>query len=185
MPSKLTVEGSNPFRPAKTGVSMAENKNNKKLKVGFFSMTCDEGCMIEVLEIMNEKFFEWKDQLDYKHFRLLQTKNQVKDIDVAFVEGAIATFEEEKTIKEIRANSKRVVALGSCAINGSPSNHRNFFDEKTLAEIKPILEKFGHRDKIVPLKELIKVDAEVSGCPIVDQEFLRVLENYLKEFGVR
>jgi len=141
--------------------------------------------MIEVLEIMNEKFFEWKNLLDFKHFRLLQTRNKIENIDVAFVEGAIATFEEEKTIKEIRANSKRVVALGSCAINGSPSNHRNFFDAKTLAEIKPILEKFGHRDKIVPLNEIIKVDDEVPGCPITDEEFLRVLDKYLKEFGIK
>ncbi len=164
---------------------MTENeKRGKKLKVGFFSLTCDEGCMIEVLEIMNKKFFEWKNLLEFKHFRLLQTKNIVEDIDVAFVEGAIATFEEEKTVKEIRANSKRVVALGSCAINGSPSNHRNFFDAKTIAEIKPILEKFGHREKIVPLNELIKVDAEVPGCPIADEEFIKILKNYLKEFGV-
>jgi coenzyme F420-reducing hydrogenase gamma subunit len=154
----------------------------RKLKVGFFSFTGDEGCMIQFLEILNRKFAEWNDLLDIQYCRLLRSKNRMKGLDVAFVEGAVATYREEKSLKDIRKNSKKIVAIGSCAIDGTPSNLRNFFDEEKLKEIKNILEKFGHRKKVLPLKEFVKVDAEVEGCPMDEEAFIKVLNKYLKEF---
>lgn len=99
----------------------------KKLKIGIFAFTADEGCAIQFLEILNRKFEDWKKVLDIQYCRLLKSKNKVKGLDVAFIEGAVATYREEEALKEIRKNAKRVVAVGSCAIEGSPSNLRNFF----------------------------------------------------------
>jgi len=158
--------------------------NMKKLKVGFFSFTGDEGCMIEFLEILNNKFKEWSKLLDIRYCRLLKSKNKMKGLDVAFVEGAVATYREEKNLKEIRKNAKRVVAIGSCAIDGSPSNLRNYFDKEKTKEIKHILDNFGHRKKVLPLKDFVKVDEDVEGCPMIEEKFIRVLNKYLKEFKV-
>ncbi len=157
----------------------------KKIKVGIFSFTCDEGCSITFLEILNKKFSEWKDFLDFKHFRLLQKKSQIKGLDIAFIEGAISTFKEVKKIKEIRKNAKKVVLMGNCAINGSPSNARNFFDEERKKEIQPIVEKFGHKEKVSSVKELIKADYLVPGCPMDENKFIEIMEKCLKEFGVK
>ncbi|MEM5790918.1 MAG: hypothetical protein QXP77_02640 [Candidatus Aenigmatarchaeota archaeon] len=154
----------------------------KKLRVGIFSFTCDEGCSITFLEILNKKFFEWKDLIEFNHFRLIQSKSEVKNLDIAFVEGAISTKEELKKIKNIRKNSKKLVLLGSCAISGSPSNLRNFFDEERKEEIKEILKKFGHREKVLAVKEIVKADEEVPGCPIQEEKFVEVMEKLLKEF---
>lgn len=156
----------------------------KKLKVGVFSFTGDEGCVIVFTELLNEYFFKWRDLVEFRYARVIQQKNVVKDIDVAFVEGAISGFKEEKMLRKIRRNSKRVVAIGSCAIDGSPSNHRNFFDEQTTKEILPILNKFPYRKKVSPLHEIIKVDETVPGCPIVEESFLNILNKYLLEFGI-
>jgi NAD-reducing hydrogenase small subunit len=103
---------------------------------------------------------------------------------VAFVEGAIATNHDEKKLKEIRKNSKKLIAIGACAVNGMPSAQRNTFDEKTRQEIQFILGRFGHREKVVPLKELVKVDDFVPGCPMNEEAFTKVLEKYLKEFNI-
>ncbi|MFC2143676.1 hypothetical protein ACFLQN_04735 [Candidatus Aenigmatarchaeota archaeon] len=156
----------------------------KKLKVGIFSFTGDEGCVIVFQEIMNRYFYEWAKYLDFKFCRILQSKNVIEDIDVSFVEGAVATYKDEDKLKKIRENSKKVVAIGSCAINGAPSNHRNFFDEKTTAEIQFILDRFGHRPKVSSISEIIEVDDKVPGCPIIEEKFLEVLNKYLLEFGV-
>ena len=156
----------------------------KKLKIGIFSFTGDEGCVINFLEILNYKFFDWKDLIDIKFCKALKSKNVLEDIDVAFVEGAISNKKEVRFIKKVRKNSKKIVAIGTCAIDGSPSNHRNFFDRATKKEIRPIMKKFGHIKKVVPLKKIVKVDAEVPGCPIIENAFIECLENYLKEFGV-
>ncbi|MBU0636445.1 hypothetical protein KKE06_05455 [Candidatus Micrarchaeota archaeon] len=157
---------------------------HKKLKVGIFSFTGDEGCVIQFLEILNYKFFEWVEKVDFRNARVLKSHNEITPLDVAFIEGAISNEKEEKRLKTIRAASKKVVAIGSCAINGSPSNHRNFFDKKILEEIQSILEHFDHREKVVPLHELIKVDDQVPGCPIIEESFCAMMDKYLKEFGV-
>jgi coenzyme F420-reducing hydrogenase gamma subunit len=153
----------------------------KKLKVAFFSLTCDEGCSINFLELLNKKYEEWKDFLEFKAFRLIQKKENLKDIDLAFVEGVVSSEKEKKLLKKIRKVSKKVVALGSCAISGSPSNMRNFFDKETLEEIRPILLKFGHLEKALSVKDVIKVDEEVHGCPMLEEEAIKVVEKYLKE----
>jgi coenzyme F420-reducing hydrogenase gamma subunit len=155
-----------------------------KLKVGLFSFTSDEGCSMIFLELMNNHFFEWEKLIDFKYFKLLKSKNELKDLDVAFVEGAISTFKEEKRLKEIRKKSKKLVAIGSCAVNGSPSNQRNFFSDDTKKEIKMTLDNFGHKDKVSALNEIVKVDENVSGCPMDEDKFLEVLDKYLKEFKV-
>ena len=156
----------------------------KKLNVGLFSFTSDEGCSMIFLELMNDRFFEWKKLIDFRYFKLMKSKNVLKDIDVAFVEGAISTYNEEKKLKLIRKYSKKLVAIGSCAIDGSPSNQRNFFDKGRKGEIKFILDKFGHREKVSPLNEIVKVDDNVSGCPMIEEKFIEVLNKYLKEFKV-
>jgi len=156
----------------------------KKLKVGLFSFTSDEGCSMIFIELMNNNFFNWEKIIDFKYCKLLKTKNDFKNLDVAFVEGAISTFKEEKRLKEIRKNAKRLVAIGSCAVNGSPSNQRNFFSEDTIKEIRMTLDNFGHRDKVSSLNEIVKVDENVPGCPMDENKFLEVLNKYIKEFKV-
>ncbi|OGI12396.1 hypothetical protein A3K64_01025 [Candidatus Micrarchaeota archaeon RBG_16_36_9] len=136
------------------------------------------------IELMNNHFSDWERLLDFKYFKLLKSKNELKNLDVAFVEGAISTFKEEKRLKEIRKNSKKLVAIGSCAVNGSPSNQRNFFNDSTKQEIKMILDNFGHRDKVSQLDEIVEVDDNVPGCPMDEGKFLQILNKYLKEFKV-
>jgi len=155
-----------------------------KLKVGLFSFTSDEGCSMIFIELMNSHFFDWEKLIDFKYCKLLKEKNELKVLDVAFVEGAISTFKEEKRLKEIRRNAKKLVAIGSCAVNGSPSNQRNFFSEDTKKEIKIVMDSFGHRDKVSALNEIVKVDDLVPGCPMDENKFLEVLNKYLKEFKV-
>lgn len=157
----------------------------RKIKTGIFSFTCDEGCSITFLEILNKKFFEWKDFLEFEHFRLLQKKSRIKGLDIAFIEGAVSTFKEAEKLKEIRKNAKKVVLMGNCAIDGSPSNARNFFDEERKNEIRPILEKFGHREKVSSVKDIIKPDYMVPGCPMDEGKFVEIMEKCLKDFGVK
>lgn len=156
----------------------------KKLRVGWFSFTCCEDSTIVFLELMNDKFAEWNKLIEFKYFRTLKSKNDMTDLDVAFVEGTIANYKEEEVIKEIRKNCKKLVAIGSCACTGSPSNQRNSFDENTRQEIQFILDRFGHREKVSALSEVIKVDDFVPGCPMSEEIFLQKLDQYLKEFGV-
>ncbi|VVB81403.1 Sulfhydrogenase 1 subunit delta [uncultured archaeon] len=155
-----------------------------KLRVGWFSFACSEDSTIMMTEVLNECWQEWKKKIDIAYARVLQSQNEINDLDVAFIEGAITTNEDAKRAKEIRKNSKYVVAIGSCAVTGMPSAQRNLFDANLKKEIKPLLIKFKHREKVLALKDVIKVDDNVPGCPMNEKIFLEVLDKYLKKFGV-
>ena len=62
---------------------MAQKK--RKLRIGWFSFTCCEDSTMIWIEMMNQRFFEWKDLLDIRHARVLKEEQQLRGIDVAFV----------------------------------------------------------------------------------------------------
>lgn len=136
-------------------------------------------------ELLNDHWQDWKRRIDFVHARVLQSKNTLKDIDVAFVEGAIATSKDEREVKKIRKNSAHVVAIGACAVDGMPSAQRNFFDKKTKMEIAPILIRFKHRENVVPVHEIITVDDSVPGCPMQTDLFLKTLDKYLGRYKIK
>ncbi|VVB73363.1 Sulfhydrogenase 1 subunit delta [uncultured archaeon] len=157
----------------------------KKLRIGWFTFTCCEGCATVFVELMNDHFKEWREQIDFRHCRILKSKNDMRGMDLAIVEGAIASKDDVDKLKTIRRNAKRVMIVGSCAINGMPAALRNNFDAKKMKEIQPILRKFGHLPKVEPVVKFIKVDSQVPGCPMSDKMFLAELGGYLAEFGVK
>lgn len=156
----------------------------KKLRIGWFSFSCCEDSTIEFIEILNDHYMEWKKKLEIVSALVLQKRGIIKDIDVAFVEGAITSAKQKKKLFEIRNNSKILIAVGACACMGMPSGQRNFFDEKTNREIKNILTRFQYTDKVKKLSEVVKVDDQVPGCPMDERVFLQVVNKYLKEFDV-
>ena len=131
-------------------------------------------------EILNKKFFEWKDKIEIVDSKTIG-KSYNNAIDIALVEGAITTTEEEEKVKEVRKRSKVVVAIGNCSSIGAPSNMRNFFDEKQKEEIKKVIENFEYLEKVKSIKEVIKVDYEVYGCPMDEKKFLEVFEKLVKQ----
>jgi coenzyme F420-reducing hydrogenase gamma subunit len=156
----------------------------KRLKVGWFSFTCCEDSTMIWIEMMNQRFFEWKKLIDIRHARVLKKNNILRGLDVAFVEGAITNEADAKKLQSIRKNSKRLVAIGACAVNGMPAGQRNAFDEPLKEEIAFLLKRFRQADRVRMVKEVVAIDAEVPGCPMEENVFLDVLGRYLKEFGV-
>src|SRR3989344_4087938 len=98
-----------------------EVAENKKLKIGWFSFSCCEDSTIVFTELLNDHFEEWSKVVDFQYVRVLRKKNKLEGLDVAFVEGAIASDREKKELLEIRKNCKKLVAIGSCACTGGPS----------------------------------------------------------------
>jgi NAD-reducing hydrogenase small subunit len=156
----------------------------KRLKVGWFSFTCCEDSTMVWIEMMNQRFFEWKKLIDIRYAKVLKDDNRLRGLDVAFVEGAITNDADAKELARIRKSCKRLVAIGACAVNAMPAGQRNAFDPQLKADIEFILKRFKQAEKVLMVKEVVKVDAEVPGCPMEENVFLNVLDTYLKEFGV-
>ncbi|MFH1171322.1 MAG: hypothetical protein V1778_02170 [bacterium] len=156
----------------------------KKLRIGWFSFSCCEDSTIVFTELMNDRWELWKKVLDIRHARVLQSKNVLDEMDVAFIEGALTSERHVEKVKKIRQLATKVVAIGACAAMGLPSAQRNQFDPGRLAEIQPLLDRFAYLPKVQKVSDVITVDATVPGCPMDEKKFLEVLDAALKEFGV-
>lgn len=156
----------------------------KKLNIGWFSFSCSEDSTILFTELLNKHYLEWKRLINFKVFLPLQKKQDMSDIDVSFVEGAITSQKQEEKLKEIRRISKKVIAVGSCAVTGFPAGQRNSFDEKTKSEIAPFLLRFQYAEKVKKIADVVEIDGQVPGCPMNEKIFLEILEKYILEFDV-
>ena len=151
-----------------------------RLKVGIFSFTCCEGCVIVFLEVLNKKYDEYMKKMKIENFRQLKKVKKIANLDLALVEGAISTESEIKKLKEIRKKSKKLIAFGSGAIDGYPSNQRNKFTGKKKLAVQPLIAKFNQIAKISPLKEFVKVDDNIPGCPVDEDVLIEKMDLYLK-----
>jgi len=143
-----------------------------KIRIGWFSYSCCEDSTIVLTEIMNDHWQFFKKTFEFVHARVLQSRNRWEPMDVAFIEGAVADEHQAEEVRKIRGLAKVVVAIGSCACTGMPSASRNNFSEKQKQEIQFLIEKFKASPKVRKLAEVIKVDAEVPGCPMDPKNFL-------------
>ena len=155
--------------------------DKNQLVVGWFSFTCCEGCLILLTELLNQNFDNWRKLIEFRHIKALKRNNSLKDLDIAFVEGAISSPKQEEKLKEIRDNCTHLVAIGACATTGRPSATRNDLVEKDL-DYKMLwyFEKFDYADKVKKISEVVKVDAQVPGCPMNAQLFIAAVEKFLK-----
>jgi sulfhydrogenase subunit delta len=157
----------------------------KKLAIGWFSFTCCEDSTILLTELLNKNLDEWKKVVEFKHMKILKTKNDMTNLDVAFIEGAASSQKQEEEMKKIRENAKYVVAIGSCAVTGLPSATRNeFIDTELNEKIQMYIKTFNYGQKVKKLDEVIKVDDVVPGCPMNVEIFKLALDKYLKLFQI-
>jgi sulfhydrogenase subunit delta len=144
--------------------------------IGVFSFTCCEGCVVVFIEAMNSKYFDWKKKISFKNFRALKKVEKIGKLDIAIVEGAISTNDEALKLREIRSKCNILIAMGSGACNGYPSNQRNSFDAKVKKKIAQELNKMGQLENILPLKDFVKVDIEINGCPIDEKNLIKTID---------
>jgi len=160
------------------------NKNEAappKIRVGWFSFSCCEDNTVVLTDIMDTHWQDWKKMFDFRHARVLRSENILDSLDVAFIEGAIASEDHIKKLKEIREKSKKLVAVGACAVIGMPSAQRNFFNEKQKQEIEFLTARFSALPKVLKVSDVVKVDAEVGGCPMDPAKFLAAVTALVSE----
>lgn len=162
----------------KTRLRSATARQAKK-RVGIFSLTCDEGCSIMLAEIFNTKLVPWLEKMKLVYFLALKDHTEAKNLDIALVEGVVTSEKDLAHIKKIREKSKILIAMGMCAATSQPSGQRNNFNINQLKEIENHLERYKFLPKALALKEAVRVDDEISGCPIDEGSFVETFEKYL------
>src|SRR5512139_2409661 len=93
----------------------ASGKTNGRPKVGIFGLT---GCAGDQLQILNceDHLLRLAERMEIVEWVMARSQNDhTCRLDVAFVEGVVATQRDLEALKEIRARSRILVAIGTCA----------------------------------------------------------------------
>lgn len=133
------------------------------------------GCHMSFLDI-DERIIDLAGMVDLVYSPLVDAKEYPAHVDVAIVEGAISTDEDDHKIRMIRDRSTYLIALGDCAVGGNVPTIRNgikleaLFDyaydrNATIQAQWPKEELPTLNKKVVPIHEIVPVDVFVQGCP--------------------
>ncbi|MEI7498571.1 MAG: hypothetical protein WCK11_04815, partial [Candidatus Falkowbacteria bacterium] len=129
----------------------------------------------------NNKLVGWLEKMDLAYFLSMKDKVEIKDFDIILVEGVVSTERDKKEVEEMRANTKVLIAMGTCAMTALPSGQRNNFRPEQLENIQADLKKFSYLPKCLPIKDVVKVDDEIPGCPIIAEKFIEIFEKHLNQ----
>jgi NAD-reducing hydrogenase small subunit len=169
----------------------------KKIRVGTIWLDGCSGCHMSFLD-MDERIIELSQYMDVVYSPYVDAKEIPSDVDLFIVEGALSTDHDIKIIKEIRKNSKLVLALGDCAVTGNISSMKNLFGTEAILQ-KGYSDLADHNesgeypskvipkllDKVIPLNEAIDVDYFVPGCPTPADAIYEVIKAIIENREIK
>lgn len=162
---------------------------NGKARVATIWLDACSGCHMSLLDL-DERLLEIAPKIQLVYSPLVDTKQIPENIDVTLVEGAISTDEDIEKVRELRAHSRLLVALGDCAVTGNVPSMRNNIPVEELLRVgyvenatdhpgPPTVEVPKLEPKVIPLQELVPVDLFVPGCPPPADQIYYVLSEVL------
>jgi coenzyme F420-reducing hydrogenase gamma subunit len=151
-----------------------------KPRVGIFGLT---GCAGDQLQILNceERLLELVRDLDIVDWVMAKTDNDHDcALDIAFVEGVVATDRDLDALKAVRKRAGLLVALGTCAVwGGLPAMRNNLPQEVLGREAGDGAVEFPEIDEARPAADFVPFDFLLPGCPIERAEFLALVRAVL------
>jgi NAD-reducing hydrogenase small subunit len=151
-------------------------KREYKPRVATASLAGCFGCHMSLLDI-DERILQLVDMVDFDRSPIDDIK-EVSQCDIGIIEGGIANADNLEVAREFRKKCRVLVSIGDCAVMGGvpAMRHgislRECFEEAYLngpttsdgsipndPDIPALL------DKVYPLREVVKVDYHLPGCP--------------------
>lgn len=133
--------------------------------------SCD-GCQLAFLNL-GEQLLTVTQLVDIVHFAEAGMVDENAPIDIAFVEGSVATHHDVERIKRLRESAKWMVSIGACATAGGIQALRNMADADEW--IRGVYATPAHVDYLktsTPISAHVKVDLELWGCPVNSRQVL-------------
>jgi len=139
------------------------------LKVSIISLTCCAGCVSSLLNASDALLEILSQDFDIVYSPTFVDLKEVPEADLAIVEGGVRTEADEKLIREVRAKSRILVALGICATHGGITSLGNLASVKELLEKEYLLTVSSKlpalEDLMYPICNFVDVDYYIPGCP--------------------
>lgn len=150
-----------------------------KPTVAVHKFTSCDGCQLAFLNL-GEHLLTLSELVTFSHFAEAGPVNPDAKVDVSFVEGSISTADEEERIRTVRQNSKYLITIGACATAGGLQALRNASSmDEWRADIYPSPEHIQSLETSTPVKDHVRVDFEIWGCPVSPRQTLAALRSLL------
>lgn len=162
------IESPSPADPAASSIAA-------KPRVAVFSLTGCEGCSLAILEL-EDQLLDILGAVEIVNFREAMTERSW-DIDIGLVDGAVSTPEDEAEIKRFREACSILVGIGACACLGGINTLKNHQPEDQYRRyVYGESAEWFATQAAKPISAFVKVDYELHGCPMVKEEFLKLLK---------
>jgi len=140
--------------------------------------SCD-GCQLAFLNA-GEDLLHLASLIHLVHFAEAGPVDPDAKVDIAFVEGSITTPHDLDRIQRIRDNSHYLITIGACATAGGLQALRNYASsEQWISEIYAKPEYIQALETSTAIREHVRVDFELWGCPINTKQLLIVIRDLL------
>lgn len=150
-----------------------------KPNLGIFSLTSCAGCQFSLL-FLKDELVEIINNFDILNFPMIQEYNEKKHFDVILVEGSVTTKKEIEKLKRLRANTKILIAFGTCATYGGIPAIKNFLDLREVEEEVYDNPAIIQSIKATGIADHVKVDYFIRGCPAIQAETVQFLKDILQ-----
>jgi coenzyme F420-reducing hydrogenase gamma subunit len=147
--------------------------------VAVFKMASCDGCQLQLLDA-EEALLALAGAIDIVNFAEASSHMEEGPYDVTLVEGSMSTPEQLEQIRRIRDQSRFLITIGACATSGGVQALRN---TKDLGEfVRTVYPTPGFIDSLemsTPIADHVRVDLELTGCPIDRGQLLGALASLL------
>ncbi len=139
---------------------------------------------------MDSAIVELEPKIDLVYGPLVDAQEFPENVDVTLVEGAISSDDDLAKIRNNREKTRVLVALGDCAVTGNVPAMRNgipvdgllkhvYIDRAEEGKLIPTREVPALLKQVRPLREVVKVDFWLPGCPPSAKSILGLITDLL------
>jgi NAD-reducing hydrogenase small subunit len=162
----------------------------KKAKVATVWLDGCSGCHMSLLD-MDAAIISLGRKIDIVYGPLVDAQEFPEDVDVTLVEGAVSSQDDLNKIRKIRQRTQVLVSVGDCAVAGNVPSMRNNIPVNKLLQRVYIDgaddKKLIPTDRVPallrqarPLREFVKVDYWLPGCPPPAKAILGLITDLLE-----
>ncbi|WP_075186440.1 sulfhydrogenase subunit delta [Teredinibacter haidensis] len=154
----------------------------KKPRVSVHKFASCSGCQLAFIN-MGENLIKLTELVDIVHFAEAGALGPDDDVDISFIEGSITTPHDVERLEHIREHSTYVITVGACATSGGIQALKNNADSDVwMRSVYAKPEYISSLSTSAAIKNHVKVDFELWGCPVDVRQMLATVRQLL--FGV-
>jgi sulfhydrogenase subunit delta len=147
----------------------------QKPRIAVHKFSSCDGCQLAFLNL-GEDLLALFNLVEVRHFAEAGPIDEETEVDISFVEGSISSAEELARIKKVRERSRYLVTIGACATAGGLQALRNLgTGGEWLAAVYATPGYIDSLAAVTPVREHVKVDLELWGCPVNGRQVLSVI----------